>query len=527
MANDYAKWGLTQTNNMIGGEEGQQRDESDFYPGVEGVLRSRGIDPKGAFGDFGANDVTPGWQVPGGDPKAMYYPIQGDLTKAYDWLPPEQLAQLQSQMVNGMLPVKTVSALAQSSPYKYGNQSGDGLGGLTDALSGWMDNGGLVNLASTMFMGGALGGAFGGAEAGVNAGGLDGALGDSLANQPWWKSAESIAPNFTSNVNDLTSNNWYDSMTPQDLGEAVNPWTTDPSFEDLMNPGSPSTFPDVPPGIPRPDSSYNPDAEATGPSATTNPTGIPGAPLSVFDKFLKGILDNPIKSALSAGQILSGISTANRAMSPQQARAMADPFSPYRQQYINQLNALMANPALAMSQPGYQFQRQQGEQALNRKLAVRGMGSYTPDGRGSASGGADIARMKYGQEYALGSYNDYVKQLSGLAGANQAPSIGGQAALSAQTAAASAATQGWGAINQGIGTLQGIMKAAPSGNPNNSGWSTPATPGFQGAFPGGVPYSDMPAYSGNVPSNNPSWFGSSSGEPSYPLYQDYSGWGAT
>jgi len=219
-----------------------------------------------------------------------------------------------------------------------------------------------------------------------------------------------------------------------------------------------------------------------------------------FDKFTKGITDNPIRSALSAGQILSGISTANKAMSPEQARAMADPFSSSRQQYVNQLNAVMANPSLAMSQPGYQFQRQQGEQAIDRKLAARGMGSYTPDGRGSASGGADIARMKYGQEYALGSYNDYVKQLSGLAGATQAPGVGGQAALSAQAAAAKAATEGWSAINQGIGTMDKIMKVAPTA-PNNSGWSTPATPGFQGAFPGGVPWSDMPAYSGSVPNN--------------------------
>ena len=224
------------------------------------------------------------------------------------------------------------------------------------------------------------------------------------------------------------------------------------------------------------------------------------APLSVFDKFLNGILDNPIKSAMSAGQILSGISTANRAMSPQQAQAMADPFSPYRQQYINQLNAVMANPALAMSQPGYQFQRQQGEQALNRKLAVRGMGSYTPDGRGSASGGADIARMKYGQEYALGSYNDYVKQLAGLAGATQAPGVGGQAALSAQAAAAKAATEGWSAINQGIGTADKIMRAAPSGNPNNSGWSTPTTSGA------GVGESIMASgYGANLAASNP-WF---------------------
>ena len=237
-------------------------------------------------------------------------------------------------------------------------------------------------------------------------------------------------------------------------------------------------------------------------------------PLSAFDKFINGITDNPVRSALSAGQMLSGISTANRAMSPQQARAMADPFSASRPQYVNQLNALMANPSLAMSQPGYQFQRQQGEQAIDRKLAARGMGSYTPEGRGSASGGADIARMKYGQEYALGSYNDYVKQLSGLAGATQAPGVGGQAALSAQSAAAAAATQGWGAINQGIGTMQSIMKAAPSGNPNNSGWSTPATPGYQGAFPGGVPWSDMPAYSGNVPSNSENYWSNSS-DPEY------------
>lgn len=229
-----------------------------------------------------------------------------------------------------------------------------------------------------------------------------------------------------------------------------------------------------------------------------------------FDKFIKGITDNPIRSALSAGQILSGISTANKAMSPEQARAMADPFSSSRQQYVNQLNAVMANPSLAMSQPGYQFQRQQGEQAIDRKLAARGMGSYTPDGRGSASGGADIARMKYGQEYALGSYNDYVKQLSGLAGATQAPGVGGQAALSAQAAAAAAATQGWGAINQGIGTMDKLMRTA--GNPVSSyqDLAQGGNRGYINPINYADNYGDMPSYSGNVPSNDVNYWGSSS-----------------
>ena len=155
---DYAKWGLTQSRNMLANEEGATPDDSDFYPQIIAMLQSRGIDPKGAFGDFGAHDVTPGWQVPGGDPNTMYYPVGDDLSKAYgDFLPPEIMAAVKSQMVNGMLPAKTVSALVQYMPKNE-----------TSGLDKFMQS------LTLGVIGGGIGGAFGFGPFAGGGGGVDG-----------------------------------------------------------------------------------------------------------------------------------------------------------------------------------------------------------------------------------------------------------------------------------------------------------------------------------------------------------------
>jgi len=166
-------------------------------------------------------------------------------------------------------------------------------------------------------------------------------------------------------------------------------------------------------------------------------------------------VSNLLKTGSSLTGAVSGInSIRNPGISPTQAQNIADPFASSRQQYINQLNAVMANPSLTMSQPGYQFQYQQGLQGLNRKLAKSGMSTDTPGQPGvPASGAAGIAQQVYGQQYALGSYNDYVKQLSGLAGAGQLPGVGGKAALDAQENAQKQAQTGWNAVGQGVGAL--------------------------------------------------------------------------
>lgn len=145
---------------------------------------------------------------------------------------------------------------------------------------------------------------------------------------------------------------------------------------------------------------------------------------------------------------------------------MADPFAPSRQQYINQLNAVMANPSLTMSQPGYQFQFQEGLQGLNRNLAKRGMGTGTPGQPGvPAAGAAGMAQQRYGQQFAQSSYNDYVKQLAGLAGATQAPSVGATAGLNAQEQAQRQAQKGWGALGESAGALSTLFSNSQTRKP--------------------------------------------------------------
>ena len=57
--------------------------------------------------------------------------------------------------------------------------------------------------------------------------------------------------------------------------------------------------------------------------------------------------------------------------------------------------------------PGYQFQLQQGNQALERSLAARGLGQ---------SGAALKAAQEYGQGLANQTYNDYFNRQAQLAG---------------------------------------------------------------------------------------------------------------
>jgi len=242
------------------------------------------------------------------------------------------------------------------------------------------------------------------------------------------------------------------------------------------------------------------------PASGASVGGITGAGTSVFDTFLDNLSKNPVQTAIKAAQVVSGIASGVNAMnapiSPTDAQRMADPFASSRQQYIDKLNALMANPSLAMSQPGYQFALQQGMQGLRRNLSKSGMSTSTPGFPGTpASGAAGIAQQTYGQNFALKSYNDYVNQLSGLAGATQRPSAGSDAFISAQKAAADAANSGWKSISQATGGLLDLF----GGKSPQTGSTTNAPPVGGGAAAGGT----TSGGSGNFSPanwNNPNWY---------------------
>ena len=238
--------------------------------------------------------------------------------------------------------------------------------------------------------------------------------------------------------------------------------------------------------------------------STPSVGGIEGSGTSVFDTFLDNLSKNPVQTAIKAAQIVSGIASGVNAMnapiSPTDAQKMADPFASSRQQYIDKLNALMSNPSLVMSQPGYQFALQQGMQGLNRNLSKSGMSTSTPGFPGTpASGAAGIAQQTYGQNFALKSYNDYVNQLSGLSGATQRPSAGSDAFMSAQKAASEAANSGWKSIDQAVGGLSTLFGKSPQ-----AGSTVPTPPVGGGAAAGGTTVGG-----GNFSPatwNDPNWF---------------------
>lgn len=157
---------------------------------------------------------------------------------------------------------------------------------------------------------------------------------------------------------------------------------------------------------------------------------------------------NQLKRALMPGQgsglnlgmnaLSSGYGLYNSAQMRKMAQQM-NPNAPYLGGYAAQLNNLVNNPNSISSMPGYQFQYDQGLQALQRTGAAQG---YT------GSGNMALALQRYGQDYASQQYPNYVNMLSGLTqGGNPAALQGTQ--MANNLASQSLATLGYGA-NRGM-----------------------------------------------------------------------------
>ena len=125
----------------------------------------------------------------------------------------------------------------------------------------------------------------------------------------------------------------------------------------------------------------------------------------------------------------------------QQSKAAQAQFQPYAQAGQTALANLQA-PALEALQndPGYQFRLQQGQQALDRSLAARGL---------SQSGAALKAAQEYGQGLADQTYNDYFSRQAQLANLG----YGGASGL--------------GSLNIGLGDAQAAALRAQIENRNN------------------------------------------------------------
>jgi hypothetical protein len=135
----------------------------------------------------------------------------------------------------------------------------------------------------------------------------------------------------------------------------------------------------------------------------------------------------------------------------------ADPFSPYRSQYASQLQNLMANPQSVTQTPGYQFNLSQGLQGLQAQQAAQGR---------LVSGGALIQGQQFGQQLASQTYNDQLKTLAGLSGANQSPAAGAAGMQNVANSNLGSTLGGWQSIAGGLGQISNPLATLYS-NYNN------------------------------------------------------------
>lgn len=144
-----------------------------------------------------------------------------------------------------------------------------------------------------------------------------------------------------------------------------------------------------------------------------------------------GVAGSLISSSLSSG-------TAN------QSAAISDPFASQRPQYQGQLSALMADPSSISKTPGYQFQFDQGMQALERAQAAQGT---------FRSGQTDTAAIQFGQGLAETSFGNWEKMLADLSGVNAGnPGQAGSLYSQNQQQGNAALQSGFSSLMSGLGS---------------------------------------------------------------------------
>lgn len=159
---------------------------------------------------------------------------------------------------------------------------------------------------------------------------------------------------------------------------------------------------------------------------------------------------SPLSGAISAYGGVNSIYQADqlRKMLPQLVQ-QNDPFGAQRSQYQQQLAALQANPSSITSMPGYQFQFDQGQQALARQSAGQGYGSGGAPGTAGGSGNFATASQQYGQNFAQNFYQQQLQNLMGLSGANIQPQNPGGIAIQGNQIANQTQLGGLGALAYG------------------------------------------------------------------------------
>ena len=297
-------------------------------------------------------------------------------------------------------PVQSVSNLVQSAGpeigaiagYYFGGPIGAGIGDFLGSEASGRSFGQSVGGGLEAFAGSSLFDAYGGG--GSSGGGIDpNQLQDPLQQQ------------FAGNAN------------PAFIGPPAPPGA----------PGGSYAGPYAPTGAPVSDAGYT--GTLNGPQgiqANSGGTG-PNNTLGGYAKAIPQSLQNMTSGIFPGGGAGGGglglnLGTAGSLYSMYQGHQMGKMQDPNLSMYQSRLGNLVSNPASVVNTPGYQFNYDQGLQALSRSQAAGGFGGTgAAPGTGGGSGNFATAAQQYGQNYAMNSYNQQVSQLQGLAQPNLGP----------------------------------------------------------------------------------------------------------
>ena len=148
------------------------------------------------------------------------------------------------------------------------------------------------------------------------------------------------------------------------------------------------------------------------------------------------------------------------------------PYGQYRGQAATQLNTLMNNPSMAMSQPGYQQQLQQGMRTTQRGAAATGM---------LQSGAEQNALQNVGQNTFGSFYNSQLANLMQLSGASQSPAAAGMAQQQAASLAQNRQFQGINQATSALGAMGNLFGGTTQTQPfGYSGMSSGMSGGYTG-----------------------------------------------
>lgn len=143
--------------------------------------------------------------------------------------------------------------------------------------------------------------------------------------------------------------------------------------------------------------------------------------------------------AAVAGVGLTAYNTIKGQQTATTATTMASTQFGEQQQYAQMLQQLISDPSSVSKLPGYQFQLQQGSEAVARQMGAAGQGQSTAE---------RAALMQYGQGLASSFYGQQTALLAGLSGLQSAssPAQNIQAATGAQGAATNQAAGLFGSM---------------------------------------------------------------------------------